>query len=219
MTPFDMSVETPIEKHRSDSFFTKEPETLAWIESFSADDVFIDIGANIGIYSLYAASLFSKMPILAIEPMEANFKRLEENKKLNGFSHLFCFPMAVSDRNRMCRLSVPDGTVGASGTQIQDGSENIALSLETIMTGIDRSVNIKIDIDGQELSVIKGIGLAWSKIKSVLVEINNNKNVIFDIFTDKGFTTQNRFNAMTPHSRERRQKEGIQAENIIFTRG
>jgi hypothetical protein len=38
------------------------------------------------------------------------------------------------------------------------------------------------------------------------------------ILTAAGFTTDNRFNSMTPHSRERRAKEGIDAENIVFTR-
>ena len=41
--------------YRSDSFSTKEPETLSWIDSFDAKSTFWDIGANIGIYSWYAA--------------------------------------------------------------------------------------------------------------------------------------------------------------------
>lgn len=40
---------------RAKSFSTKEPETLNWIDQFSENSIFYDIGANIGLYSLYAA--------------------------------------------------------------------------------------------------------------------------------------------------------------------
>lgn len=43
--------------YRGKNFYTKEPETVAWINSFNKKNTFFDIGANIGIYSLYAASL------------------------------------------------------------------------------------------------------------------------------------------------------------------
>lgn len=216
--PFKMRQETELEKWRAATWKSKEPETIEWIRSFSDGDIFIDVGANVGIYSLYCASIFPKMPILAIEPMKINFKRLEENKQLNGFHNMICFPLAISDKNKMCKLDTPNVTAGASGLQIQIGIEDIALSLDTIMN-FDYSVHIKIDIDGQELNVIQGIGKKkWPQIKSTLIEVNDNKKEIIEIFAEQGFTTDNRFNTMTPHSRERRQREGITAENIIFTR-
>ena len=42
-------------KWRVKTFFTKEPDTLNWIDNFKEDEIFWDIGANIGLYSLYAA--------------------------------------------------------------------------------------------------------------------------------------------------------------------
>ena len=51
--------------YRADSFSTKEPETLSWIDSFDAKSTFWDIGANIGIYSCYAA----KKKIAKIAPI------------------------------------------------------------------------------------------------------------------------------------------------------
>ena len=42
--------------NRAYTFYTKEPETVDWIDKFNNGSNFIDIGANIGIYSLYAAS-------------------------------------------------------------------------------------------------------------------------------------------------------------------
>ena len=62
---------------RAETFFTKEPDTIEWIESFDKNDVFLDIGANIGIYSLYAAKNVSK--VWAIEPESLNFAMLNLN--------------------------------------------------------------------------------------------------------------------------------------------
>ena len=81
----------------------------------------------------------------------------------------------------------------------------------------------KIDIDGQEIKVIQGMKkiLREQTLKSVLVEIDlveDNKKDILTIFYDNGFTTDNDFNKMQNHSRVRRAKEGINVENIVFTR-
>jgi hypothetical protein len=41
---------------RAETLLTKEPETIEWIETFNEESVFWDVGANIGVYSLYAAA-------------------------------------------------------------------------------------------------------------------------------------------------------------------
>jgi len=56
--PFKLKIETDMEKYRAESFWNKEPETLVWIESFTNGDTFFDVGANIGIYALYAGTLY-----------------------------------------------------------------------------------------------------------------------------------------------------------------
>ena len=40
---------------RAETFFTKEPETIEWINTFKSDETLFDVGANIGLYSIYAA--------------------------------------------------------------------------------------------------------------------------------------------------------------------
>jgi hypothetical protein len=80
--------------------------------------------------------------------------------------------------------------------------------------------HIKIDIDGQEWAVIQGMKkvLRNQQLKSVLVEVNRDRPEIYSAFLDSGFTMNNWFNKRPHHSRVRRAKEGIDAENIIFTR-
>ena len=222
--PFKMRTETDIEKYRHDSFWEKEPETLRWIESFGPHDTFFDVGANVGVYSLYAASLFPKMVIYAFEPMPGNYNTLDMNVMMNRF-HITVFHCAVGARgNRSVTLEVNDFSPGSSGAQMKHKTcGGIIVDLVSI-DGIANSEkttpdHVKIDIDGQELEVVKGMKRTLPDIKSILIEVSTvSKGPVMDILTAAGFTTDNRFNSMTPHSRERRAKEGIDAENIVFTR-
>ena len=52
---------------RGTTLFTKEPITIEWIKSFKKNSIFFDIGANIGVYSLYAA-LYSEVKVYSFEP-------------------------------------------------------------------------------------------------------------------------------------------------------
>ena len=84
--PFKMIVETEIEKWRHDTFWEKEPETIAWIDDMEPGEVLYDVGANVGVYALYAASRGIK--VVAIEPVFENFSRLMQNIELNGFNNV-----------------------------------------------------------------------------------------------------------------------------------
>ena len=68
---FKLRANNWITKYRFDTFENKEPETLKWIDiNLRENDVFFDIGANIGIYSLYAAS--KKLIILKYTVLSQN---------------------------------------------------------------------------------------------------------------------------------------------------
>lgn len=215
--PFKMRQESPMEKYRAETFWTKEPETLEWIRSFKPTDMFFDIGANVGVYSLYAASVFPRMVVFSFEPMPENYEALSGNIKENNFLYVFPVPCAVGLKTETLKFEC-SRAAGDSGGQV--GNEGmpmqvIALNNLTLIT----AANIKIDIDGQELAVVQGMTGWSSHIKSILVEVSSkSRQPIIDLLLAAGFTMDNRFNKMTPHSRERREAEGIDAENIIFTR-
>ncbi|HOX00078.1 MAG TPA: FkbM family methyltransferase, partial [Deltaproteobacteria bacterium] len=81
---FNMARETELEKWRADTFWTKEPETIAWIDSFGPG-FFWDVGANVGIYSLYAAVRHpDTVKVYAFEPYPDNFVALKGNIAANG---------------------------------------------------------------------------------------------------------------------------------------
>ena len=230
-----------MEKFRHDTFFTKEPETLAWIESLFQDgDVFYDIGANIGVYTLYAASLYPKMQVISFEPFVTNYLRLCENIQLNGFENITPLLMGLSDQTKIDTLFVKDETLGSSGHQISKsidewGNEFEATrklhvltdSLDTFISHYQTSLpnHIKIDVDGVEWAIIKGMKNTISQpdVKSVLVEVNQsttNMDEVNQLFKDAGFHTDSELNRLENHSRHRR--KGTQwddVENVIYVKG
>src|SRR5262245_45216455 len=79
-----MTFPTPnqMTKWRVETIYTKEPCTLEWIETFSADDVLFDIGANVGMYSIWAAAT-RRCRVIAFEPEALNYALLNRNIEAN----------------------------------------------------------------------------------------------------------------------------------------
>ena len=71
-------------KYRATTFSTKEPETLRWIDEFGGKGVFYDIGANIGLYSIYNSLKHPKSITIAFEPSSSNLRVLTRNISINN---------------------------------------------------------------------------------------------------------------------------------------
>ena len=65
-------------RYRHKTFFSKEPETIKWIDEFKKGSTFFDIGANIGLYSIYAAEV-KNSSVYAFEPSFFNLEFLARN--------------------------------------------------------------------------------------------------------------------------------------------
>lgn len=188
---------TPLAYGRLTSLFDKEPTTIPWLESFQPDDIVVDIGANIGMYTIYAAA-FAGCRVFAFEPESLNYAELNKNifvNQLNDRVAAFC--LALSDKAKIDYLNL--GAFGVSYSH-HDFSENtwsedmnwgqekvtkkdarlrqgcISSTLDDLVeTGvIPLPSHIKIDVDGLEHQVIAGCRrtLANPAVKTVLVEID-----------------------------------------------
>ena len=223
--------ETEMEKYRCDTFWDKEPETINWLKSFKTNSVFYDVGANVGVYSLYAASLYPKIKIFAFEPVYDNFQRLRENISLNKRSSITPLPIAVGDKTRLADFFIINNEIATSGSQLDqpiteyhkkyqpvDTYKVLCMSLDSFANLAPAPDYIKIDIDGLELDVIKGMNKIVRQVKSVLIEVNKDvtsRDRLCRWFAKHGLTDKNKFNKFKPHSSERR---GGNPENIIFTK-
>lgn len=232
--PFKMRTMTEMERYRLDTLWSKEPETICWIDAMRPAAVFFDIGANVGVYSLYAASIHPDMQIYAFEPMAANYAALKANVKANGFANVHALHTAVGDGYGWRSFITDKSEAGCSGGQVVDvkskkAERTFLVSLDGLCygrhadsiwgTALPVPNYIKIDIDGQEIMVMEGAQSVLSKISGLLVEVSaRSRSRVLTQAKAAGLRPDVIFNGMSPHSRERRAAEGIDAENIIFTR-
>ena len=221
---------------RAKTFSNKEPETLAWIDTFEETSVFWDIGANVGLYSIYAAKRHDDIEVYSFEPSVFNLELLCRNISENGLSEkITVVPAALSSDTGIQNLSFENtqigGALAAFGVAFGHDGKPIEKSFEykTIGFSMQDFVNIfslkppnylKIDVDGIEHLIIRG-GidiLRQENVKSVLVEVNED----FSEQRDYVLRTMNECNFPTVD--EMREKHIVVAErfrntyNVIFSR-
>ena len=98
---FKFYVPNPLSLYRAKTFSSKEPDTLFWIESLDKNSIMWDIGANIGLYSIYAAKC-RNIKVFAFEPSVYNLEFLEKNIHINKLqNNVIIFPVALSDKNNI----------------------------------------------------------------------------------------------------------------------
>ena len=199
----------PLSRKRARSFESKEPETLNWIESFKVNDTFMDIGANIGIYSLYAAKRGHK--VVAFEPESQNFALLQRNISLNNLdNYISLFGISLYSKLLISELNISRGKefveYGSSRNSFntpttEDGETfipvrkqgSLGITLDYFIDNFDfKPTHIKIDVDGLEENILLGSKSLLSKkfLKSILVELspyNKNYKNILKIFKLSGF--------------------------------
>ncbi|WP_309387652.1 FkbM family methyltransferase [Cerasicoccus frondis] len=134
------------------------------IESFQAKleraDVFVDIGANIGIFTMLAAR--AGKPCIAIEPHPKNFQNLLRNLEANDIDGVECFNFALSDSAGFVNLF---GSGEMASLNQEWGGKTAVQSMLVARTTLDRLIAhrfvgqrllIKMDTEGHEYSVLQG---------------------------------------------------------------
>mgnify|MGYP001212843118 FL=1 len=205
-------------KFRTDTFSTKEPETLKWIDDNGDDGVFFDIGANVGIYSIYFAKT-KKNNVYAFEPSFFNLSLLAKNIHKNNVHekiHIITNPLTNYKKFADFNLTNIDegGALSAFGVNFnQDGKKlEKLLSYKTLGLPLDLLLTekilpevpkmIKIDVDGIEHLILLGAKktLKDSKCKTVLIEINEKfkeqASESEKILTECGFSLKEKYHAV-----------------------
>lgn len=166
-------------------FHTDEPETLAWIDGFAAGDTVWDIGANIGIYALYAA-LDPTIRVYAFEPSGFNFGLLVEHIALNKMGERvkpFC--LALGNAVEIGDLFMRHTDAGHGSNSLNSAANNFgafeasfrqaipAFSIDQFRGtfGLPAPDHLKLDVDGLESAIIEGAAQTLPLIKTLLVEI------------------------------------------------
>jgi FkbM family methyltransferase len=145
-------------------------------------DTFIDVGANIGVFSLLAASKINQGKVYAFEPLALPLQRLQENSFLNNFhSSIIPFNFVISEHNGMINFEEhPASEESAISLQEHSSSSKIqkykTITLDNFIKqkSLKAIKLLKIDVEGAELSVLKGAtkALENQRVQMILVELN-----------------------------------------------
>ena len=88
-----------INLYRAETYFTKEPDIIEWMDTFDGNTVLLDVGANIGLYSVYAALKGAKH-LISLEPESQNYGLLNKNIHINNLSEkITALNVGLSDHN------------------------------------------------------------------------------------------------------------------------
>ncbi len=123
-----------------------------------AGDVFYDIGANVGFYTLFASHFVQGSGyVYAFEPFPANADLIDKHIQINHLSNCRLFRLAVSDKSDRVRFQ--EGLSDGMGRIDEQGNLEVeAISLDTLIEreALRPATILKIDVEGAELSVLKG---------------------------------------------------------------
>lgn len=160
----------------------KERDTVAWLNHHANREKtgLIDVGANIGIYTLFWCAMGGDRSH-AIEPLPQNLIALRRNLELNDFEkHVTVWSCAASDQNGWLDLWVPSEMPGEgmASSKKQHGTpiKVVAAQIDDLVSERDLNFVVKIDVEGAELDVLRGMHAVLSEglVVSVLVERNEN---------------------------------------------
>ena len=168
-------------------FHQRNQKHLDGLILFQRNLVFWDIGANVGIYSVYAAKS-RECNVYSFEPSVFNLETLARNIFLNNLdSNITIMPFAVNDKMGHGDLNMSSMEVGGAlssydKTYGEDGEEMkvlfsypiFAISIDKMNSNLEMKIPdyIKIDVDGIELLILKGGKKVLKKVKGVLIELS-----------------------------------------------
>jgi len=175
----------------------EENEKLEIINHLPVNGVLVDIGANIGMFSLFISKKRPDITCYAFEPEPLNFTNLNQSKKANNLTKLNVFQLAIGKEE--CTLNLYKSNKNDGGHSLTRDSEQTDSSMpsftpvqvmpltKTLPPSLPSLDVIKIDVEGGEIEVIEGALDVIRKYRPMLVMETSNQHIanqtgIFSIF-------------------------------------
>jgi len=169
---------------RASTLLTKQPGTIDWINSFRTDSVFWDVGANIGVYALYAA-LRGGTKVVAFEPAAVNYFLLAANCEANRLdASVDCLQVGLGGERALARLEVSQFGPAQSFSfrpkddrQLPSRQAALILPMDQLIDdyGVPCPTYVKIDAPGMTQAIIAGGSrtLQRREVRQIHVELND----------------------------------------------
>jgi FkbM family methyltransferase len=186
---------------RAMTVLTKQPATIEWIDSFQPGSVFWDIGASVGVFSVYAA-LATNTRVVAFEPAAVNYYLLSANCEANKLhDRVDCLLVGVGRQRSIARLEVsqfrPARSFSFRGKRDQPYESRqaaVVLSIDELVEeyGMPCPNYIKIDAPGASEDIIAGAARTFrrSEVRQVHLEVRDTSKGgqrILEMLNQSGF--------------------------------
>tara|TARA_R110000751_G_scaffold23590_2_gene65145 strand:+ start:2435 stop:3181 length:747 start_codon:yes stop_codon:yes gene_type:complete len=169
------------------SMFEKEEGTIYWLRDMGEEDILYDIGSNIGLYTIYGAKRVKY--VYSFEPHLGSANSLLRNISLNELENVTAFSCALHNESGFFNFYYDNFKIGGSNNQLDAEIHRAggvqkpvatelkyAVAMDDLIQkeGLEPPTHVKIDVDGNELKVLKGMDstLRGGTIKSMIVEYN-----------------------------------------------
>ena len=151
-------------------------ESIFLLHFLNKEDVFLDIGANVGHYSLLMSGV-KKIKSIAIEPVPKTYSQLLKNIKLNNLEqNITAINMGVSNNKGNLFFSTDKGTMDRIVTEKYPNSVKVNVDTIDSFIGDTMPIAAKIDVEGYEKFVLEGASTFFKKeeVKVLILELNNS---------------------------------------------
>jgi len=160
----------------------------AFLDLLSPGEVVFDVGANIGWFSLLAARRVNPAGhVVAFEPSLENAACVQRNAVSNGLGNVTVIPAAVSDRDGWVSF---DANSSLKGKLSDEGQAIVpAVSLDSWLDGREPPSVVKIDVEGAEIQVLRGMaGILKSVKPTLIIELHGTNGHVADLLDQAGYT-------------------------------
>lgn len=190
-------------------------EMLYMLHLLRPGDMFIDVGANVGAYTILAASMGAK--IISIEPSSHAYRWLKKNIALNRIVDIETINAAVGSREG--EISFTKNHDAVNRVANEEDAETETVQLKTLDSIASSAALIKIDVEGYELEALKGATELLKNTKAIIIEICGSADIFGYSSEETECLLKNA--GFVPYSYNPFKKllsKGITGDNIIYIR-
>jgi FkbM family methyltransferase len=173
---------------------TWDDDVARIVRSLQAGDLFVDCGANVGFFSLLAATRGAE--VIAFEPNPACHSKIMENSKLNG-TNIDARMLALSNRKGAADLHIERSDNVGGGTLRSVSGEALGIFLDTLDSQLNGRVPtlVKIDVEGAEIELLEGARHMLESGPRIVLEVSEfsltqlggSKDRLFELMSDYGY--------------------------------